>query len=318
MLVLLLLLPFVLTDRLNLARYSFVLVAPPLPREEVLELTPYRARVMPQPAERIILPPPRIPELRDPAVRRAEVIPEPKVAELEVKPKPVETVFNTPAREAPLPAPPREIRTNVFGGSETKATVEAPARQVQTGGFGDPNGVRGQGRSDRIANVASLGSFDLPAGAGVGNGSGGARGARGTVASAGFGNGAAASPAERSAGTTAVREGSFGNSTAVAPSREAPKREAAPDQTPVEITYKPRPDYTPEARQRKLQGEILLRVLFTAGGEVKILDLVKGLGYGLDENAARAAQQIRFKPATRGGRPVDFTATVHIVFQLAY
>jgi len=45
---------------------------------------------------------------------------------------------------------------------------------------------------------------------------------------------------------------------------------------------------------------------------------VRGLGHGLDESALRAAQQIKFKPAQRDGRPVDSSATVHILFQLAY
>lgn len=82
--------------------------------------------------------------------------------------------------------------------------------------------------------------------------------------------------------------------------------------------FKPKPEYTVEARQMKLEGEVLIRVLFTAAGEVRVLDVVQGLGHGLDQNAIRAAQQIRFKPAQRDGQPVDSTATVHIVFQLAY
>ena len=59
-------------------------------------------------------------------------------------------------------------------------------------------------------------------------------------------------------------------------------------------------------------------MLFTAGGEPRVLEVVRGLGHGLDETAIRAAQQIRFKPALRDGLPVDSTATVHILFQLAY
>jgi len=38
----------------------------------------------------------------------------------------------------------------------------------------------------------------------------------------------------------------------------------------------------------------------------------------LDEAAMRAARQIKFKPALSNGRPVDFPAVVHIVFQVAY
>jgi TonB family protein len=40
-------------------------------------------------------------------------------------------------------------------------------------------------------------------------------------------------------------------------------------------------------------------------------------GHGLDEEAQRVAQQIRFRPATRGGRPVDMTTNITITFQLA-
>jgi TonB family protein len=61
-----------------------------------------------------------------------------------------------------------------------------------------------------------------------------------------------------------------------------------------------------------------VRVLFTAAGEVQVLDVVRGLGHGLDESALRAAKQIKFKPAQRDGQPVDSSATVHIVFQMAY
>ena len=45
--------------------------------------------------------------------------------------------------------------------------------------------------------------------------------------------------------------------------------------------------------------------------------VVRGLGHGLDEEARRVAQQIRFRPATRDGRPQDLTTTITITFQLA-
>jgi len=46
--------------------------------------------------------------------------------------------------------------------------------------------------------------------------------------------------------------------------------------------------------------------------------VVRGMGHGLDEAATAAAGKIRFKPALRNGSPVDSTAVVHVVFQLAY
>lgn len=97
----------------------------------------------------------------------------------------------------------------------------------------------------------------------------------------------------------------------------AQARPSAPAYDPVEVTSKPDPVYTAEARKLRIQGEVLLRVVFMASGRLQILGVTRGLGHGLDEAAIRAAQQIQFKPARRNGQPVDTTATLHILFQLA-
>ena len=86
----------------------------------------------------------------------------------------------------------------------------------------------------------------------------------------------------------------------------------------VEILSKPRPGYTDEARRRRIEGEVLLEVLFAASSQVRVLRTMRGLGYGLDENAIAAAKAIRFRPAERAGVAADSTAIVHIVFELAY
>jgi TonB family protein len=76
--------------------------------------------------------------------------------------------------------------------------------------------------------------------------------------------------------------------------------------------------YTDEARSLKLEGEVLLEVMFGANGTLHVNRVVRGLGHGLDEAAIAAANKMRFKPALRGGQPVDSTAVVHVVFQMAY
>jgi TonB family protein len=91
----------------------------------------------------------------------------------------------------------------------------------------------------------------------------------------------------------------------------------APRVTPVEVLSKPTPIYTEEARKLKIEGDVLLEVEFSCTGTIRILRVVRGLGYGLDEAAVRAAQQIRFKPAHDSGQPVDSRATVNIIFRLA-
>jgi len=92
---------------------------------------------------------------------------------------------------------------------------------------------------------------------------------------------------------------------------------AAPASTNLEVISKPPPQYTSEARDLKVQGDVVLRVTFLANGQVVVQGVVHGLGHGLDEEARRVAQQIRFRPATREGRPVDLTTTITITFQLA-
>jgi len=86
----------------------------------------------------------------------------------------------------------------------------------------------------------------------------------------------------------------------------------------AEILFKPRPAYTDEARRLRIEGEVLLEVLFAASGEARVLRTLRGLGHGLDESAIAAAHEIRFRPARRGDAPVDSSAVVHIVFQVAY
>lgn len=91
-----------------------------------------------------------------------------------------------------------------------------------------------------------------------------------------------------------------------------------PATTPVQIISKPNPVYTEEARQLKLEGEVLLEIMFGANGQLHVNRVVRGMGHGLDESAVSAANKMRFRPAMRYGQPIDSTAIVHVIFQLAY
>lgn len=218
-------------------------------------------------------------------------------------------------------ARPVLVHTGSFEGSSVTPTVNAPVQKVQTGGFGDPNGLKGEGKPGAHLVAAATGSFDMPMGPGQGNGSGGAKGIKGTIASAGFGNGIA-SPGNgdgRSSGRgNAVASAGFGaQEISHGGGIKTAQLDQGPPTTPVEITFKPNPAYTEEARALKLEGEVLLEVSFSANGQLHVNRVVRGLGHGLDEAAIAAANKIRFKPALRNGQPVDSTAVVHVVFQLA-
>jgi TonB family protein len=217
--------------------------------------------------------------------------------------------------------PKQLVRTNVFStGSSATPTMAADPKKVQTGGMGDPNGVPAKENVGHAVTIARLGSFDMPAGPGYGNGTGGSKGARGVVASAGFGNGVATgdNSGRVSASRGTVRQSGFGDADVVAPSPAKSKAaEPVAKTIPAEITFKPRPVYTEEGRRLKVEGEVLIEVVFTANGQVRIQRVVQGLGHGLDESAIQAAQKIQFKPALKDGQPSDFQAVLHIVFQLA-
>lgn len=84
--------------------------------------------------------------------------------------------------------------------------------------------------------------------------------------------------------------------------------------TPLKILSKPRAQYTDAARQNNVQGTIVLRITFLANGSIGSISVVKGLGYGLNENAIAAAKQIRFEPAKKNGVPYAVTKSVNFNF----
>src|SRR5215471_15692935 len=206
------------------------------------------------------------------------------VEEAKIEPPKIQAMIQAPKLEPVSGAMPRTIHTGSFGSSATP-TVNAPIQKVQTGGFGDPNGLPGEGRQGAKLTAAKLGSFDLPEGAGTGNGTGGAKGIKGTIASAGFGSGIA-QPGQgdgRRSGQ-GVQASGFTDQQ-VATNTKHSIDETAGATFPVEIIYKPTPKYTDEARKLNLQGEVLLEVLFGANGELHVNRVVRGLGHGLDEAA---------------------------------
>ena len=252
------------------------------------------------------------------------VAPKPRIVQQEnsdipkLQPVLARTKFDTSSTAEP--ERPREpVKTGTLNTSNApEPTLKVASEKVQTGGFGDPKGFAGGAPDAKHGNVARLGSFELPSGPGYGNGTGGANGARGFVASAGFASNSAGKAAA-SGNRGAVQSGGFG-SVEIAPAAKPASKQAeeAPAIQSVVILSKPNPLYTDEARKLGIEGEVLVEVNFLASGQVRAVRVVKGLGHGLDEAALHAAEQIRFKPALQEGHAMDFPAIAHIIFQLAY
>lgn len=317
-----LLIPLIYPDQLRTAlHFQMVNIAQPVTEIPVAPPPPPPPKVKvkapePKPAvvEPVRLDPKKphifeIPKAVQPKVHTVEALAPEMQAHLEAAK--IDTQMAGPKR------PKEDVKlNNLSTGSAAPATVKAPIEKVQTGGFGDPNGLPGKGDAKHATNVNRLGSLSLPGGPGYGNGTGGDKGIRGTVASTGFGNGVA-NPPQGGGKQGTVQTSGFGDQTVA----DAPKKKAAaagPVDTPVNILGKPRPEYTAEGRNLKLEGDVVIDVVFLSNGTIQVNRVVSGLGHGLDEAAVRAAQQITFKPARREGQPVDFPARVRIEFRLAY
>jgi len=82
------------------------------------------------------------------------------------------------------------------------------------------------------------------------------------------------------------------------------------------ITYRERGNYTQEARDKNVEGNVVLNVLFGADGNINAIKVESGLPYGLTEEAIRAARAIRFEPAMKDGKPVSVRGNLEVGFSL--
>jgi TonB family protein len=305
-------------DGLDIRRQYHVTELIPMPS---LQPQPLKAKTPPRSLQAKLLP--KAPVFDSPKLTVPREIRAPRPQQPDVAPPKIEVNNFTPAVVKQVTGGARPtliVHTGQFGSSATP-TVNAPIQKVQTGGFGDPNGIPGQGKPNAHLVAANTGSFDLPPGAGTGNGAGGAKGIKGTIASAGFGNGIAQAGQGdgRSNGRGAtVQTAGFSTQQFTQGGSKPQQAESGPATTPVEIISKPNPVYTEEARRLRLEGEVLLEVLFAANGQLRVNRVVRGMGHGLDDAAVSAANKMRFKPAQHYNQPIDSTAIVHVVFQLAY
>lgn len=197
---------------------------------------------------------------------------------------PLKTDNLVEVRAAPAPAPPKlALEPAGFSSSEAAAPAHPRSAAASTGAFD----------SSEPARTVST---------------------RAGLRSGGFSEAAAEhlETVKRS-----ISGNTFGDTT-VAHADPVRPRENTSSTTPVEIQFKLRPEYTPEAQRLRIEGEVQLEVVFEASGKLQIVRVVRGLGHGLDDSAIEAARRIRFRPAQSGGRAIDSTAVIHIVFQLAY
>jgi TonB family protein len=265
---------------------------------------------------------PKLPEMKFDAPKIEMPKPEPKP---DLKPIQMEAKLTAPTIKAAKPsiilAPqPKAALTAAMPAQDNRMKAStAPVHLGQTfGATPNPN-------ASRPATIAAIGNpyggmrgpavapHGVVGSTGIGNGlkSGSNAGTVGKVASAGIPH--TAGPVQTATTGKVASAGIPGMTTAVTAQRAV----AAPVTTNLEVLSKPPVQYTSEAKQLRVQGDVVLRVTFMASGHVVVQGVVRGLGHGLDEEARRVAQQIRFRPATRNGQPVDMTTNITVTFQLA-
>jgi TonB family protein len=288
------------------------LIVPSTPPPPIKVKMPPLPKVPPPPT------PPKI-QLDTQRIEMPKPKPEPKPVQMEAK---LAMPVVKPAKPSIILAPqPKAALTAAMPAQNN--TIKASTAPVH---LGETFGVTPNPNAFKPATVAAIGNpyggMQGPAVAphgvvgstGIGNGtrSGSNAGVVGKVASAGI-------PGSTGTGTATSygRVGSAGIPAMTTVAAAAPRQVTEPVATTLEVLSKPPVQYTSEARQLHVQGDVVLRVTFMATGQVVVEGVVHGLGHGLDEEARRVAQQIRFRPATRDGRPVDLTTNIVITFQLA-
>jgi len=78
----------------------------------------------------------------------------------------------------------------------------------------------------------------------------------------------------------------------------------------------PDPEYSETARQKKINGTVILAIAINASGTVDDVKVLQSVEPGLDQNAVYAVKQWKFTPATKDGKPVGVQIPVSVGFRL--
>jgi protein TonB len=106
-----------------------------------------------------------------------------------------------------------------------------------------------------------------------------------------------------------------GTGTARAPREvEPPKKKDEPLLRPVALKGNRRPTYTPRARRLGLEGLVVVIFIVDTKGRVVNPRIVSGPP-ALGEIVLKTVSSWRYRPATRGGKPVKFRMRVPVRFQ---
>ena len=294
-----------------------------MPIPEIKKVEPPKPRIVPPKM-------PKLPEVPKVVMQPPKItIPETKLPDL---PKPV--VKMEQPKPVIMPAPPKQV---VAMAAPKPVSVNLGANAAVVNNQQHPSAVALGSASNPIApstarvsdvNLGNKGMSGMPA-------SNTGMGAPSKVNFAGSGQPNGSMSGSGSRAVQGVKLGVTGgtgplNSTgrvagpvnlAVATPPPMPKQQEtakAPTHSAPKVIFKPRPEYTEEAKQAHVEGTVTVHIHVLPNGSVQVVGVTDGLGHGLDESAKRAALATKFEPATdASGHPIEWDGFVKIAFQLA-
>jgi protein TonB len=88
------------------------------------------------------------------------------------------------------------------------------------------------------------------------------------------------------------------------------------DVKPPKLTHYVEPEFSPSSKEAYVEGVVKISTVVTTEGLPIELVVVRGLNAEEDKTALKAAEQWRFDPGTKSGKPVNVKVTLEIEFHL--
>jgi TonB family protein len=311
-----------------------VVTAQRIVEQKKLETITFNASKPPEQPKPKPPPPPKLPKPPIVKVQPPKIMPDvpkievpepPKIQPVIMKPSPVPVLTPTPPKAVTPPPAPKPVAIQLAQAASVPNNDAHPSA-IRLGSQSNPiNNTAGPAVSP--VNLGRSGSPGMPAGnTGLGPPSKIAIGGSGSPNGSMGGRDNAPQPIKGistgvTGGTGPLNARPVG-AIAIAkntgpPAIQQTQVSTTPAKSAPKLLFKPKPEYTEEARNLHLEGTVYVRIHVSAAGAVSVVGVQSGLGHGLDQAAVRAVQGMRFQPAMANGQPTDWDGVVNINFQLA-